>query len=312
MVICLNRKLSRELLPRNDVRMSQKQTKILAKVKENEESIESERYNAKDPIVEIKKTDTQEDVIIKVLTSERTQARLKFENELMNTAEDKAQKYFSSGIRALGSWQFKKSINEFDEGANLTKDLAYQQRINLFKQIHKLIQGMIHTSPDFLLKSKGVLFEEIAQSLTMYDKLPAAEKDHYQKSIDSLNLIAQLMGEGDLKLRSQQLEVKCSISLLNHEYLASYIWLYKIYLLNKEEFDKLAGKNEILLKALKDLKTYLEYETGLNEELEEAPRIASAYDLHMIFIDHLSEIFDVHFIEDTADNFAIKQYQPIS
>lgn len=292
--------------------MSQKQKKILAEVKKNEESIESERYNAKDPIIEIKKTDTQEEVIIKVLTSERTKASLKFENELMNTAEDTAIKHFLSGIRTLSSWQFKQSINEFDEAANLTKDLVYQQRINLFKQIHKLILGMINTSPDYLLKSKGVLFEEIVQSLPQYDKLPAAEQDYYRKSIDSLYLIAQLIDEGDLKLRSQQLGVKCSISLLNHEYLAAYIWLYKIYLLNKEVFDKLAGKNEILFKALKDLKIFIEFETGLNEALEEAPRIASAYDLHMIFIDILSEIFDVNFIDDTTDNFSIKQYQIIN
>ena len=57
------------------------------------------------------------------------------------------------------------------------------------------------------------------------------------------------------------------------------------------------------------MKVYLEFETGLNEDLEEAPRIASAYDMHMIFIDHLTDIFDVKFVEDTAKNFSIKEFK---
>ncbi|MFW9924382.1 MAG: hypothetical protein ACFFDW_13955 [Candidatus Thorarchaeota archaeon] len=289
--------------------MSSIQKKILAAVKDNIETIESQRYNSEDPIINVNKNDSHEEVTIKILTSERTGAPLKMNGELINTAEKLAEENFASGVRALNSWQFKKCSNHLDDAANITRDPRLQQRINLYKQLHKILQATIRTSPERILKSQGNYFEELISLIPQYDKFELSEQNHYRKIVDSMYGLIVSLSEGDKKLLSEQLYARCTISLFNHEYLAAYIWIYKIYLINKDEFDKLAAKDEILHKALESLRKYLEIETGLTNQIEDSPTIASAYDLQTIFTDHLTSIFDVDFDADTKENYSFPAYR---
>lgn len=278
-------------------------------VKQQIEKIESERYNSKDPNIIITDSDTKEDVIIKVLTSERTGAQIKFKETPFNSTEDLARKNFYNGVRTLNSWLFKNSSKYFDEAANLERDPCWQQRINLYKQLHLLLKGLIRTSPDKIIRSKGRFFEEVLSLLSKYDQLSQQEINYYRKIINELYGIAVKLDEGDSKTRTQQLFIRCLVSLFNNEYLAAYIWLFKIYLLNKEKFDALAEKDEILKKAIETLRVYIEAETGLNEELEELPTIASAYDLQSIFNDHLTTIYDINFESDTKERFSLPAFR---
>lgn len=288
--------------------MSDLQKTILDTVKENIEIIESERYNSKDPIVTINKDDSPEQIMIKLITSERTGAPLKFGKETLNPAEDLARRNYNNGIRTLNSWQFRNSDKYFSDAAKTARDLQLQQRINLYKQLHNLLKSVIQTSPDRIVKSKGAFFEEVVKLISKYDKLNAAEQNYYRKQVDSLYELAhQLKGE-EREIRTQHLLTKCSIALYNQEYLAAYIWLYKIYLLNKESFDTIASGDEILRKALKTLHQYLEAETGL-KDVEDLPTMASAFDLQTIFIDHLSIIYDVEFMVETKEKFSFPVYR---
>ncbi len=288
--------------------MSDLQKTILDSVKENIEIIESERYNSKDPIVTINKDDSPEQIMIKLITSERTGAPLKFGKETLNPAEDLAKRNYNNGIRTLNSWQFRTSDKYFSDAAKTARDLQLQQRINLYKQLHNLLKSVIQTSPERIVKSKGAFFDEVVKLISKYDKLSAAEQNYYRKQVDSLYELAhQLKGE-EKEIRTQQLLAKCSIALYNQEYLAAYIWLYKIFLLNKETFDTIASGDEILRKALKTLHQYLEAETGL-KDIEDLPTMASAFDLQTIFIDHLSIIYDVEFMVETKEKFSFPVYR---
>ncbi len=288
--------------------MSDLQKKIQDSVKENIEIIESERYNSKDPIVTINKDDSPEQIMIKLITSERTGAPLKFGKETLNPAEDLAKRNYNNGIRTLNSWQFRTSDKYFSDAAKTARDLQLQQQINLYKQLHNLLKSVIQTSPERIVKSKGAFFDEVVKLISKYDKLSAAEQNYYRKQVDSLYELAhQLKGE-EKEIRTQQLLAKCSIALYNQEYLAAYIWLYKIYLLNKETFDTIASGDEILRKALKMLHQYLEAETGL-KDIEDLPTMASAFDLQTIFIDHLSIIYDVEFMVETKEKFSFPVYR---
>ncbi|MBK5114527.1 MAG: hypothetical protein JJE41_12960 [Candidatus Heimdallarchaeota archaeon] len=288
--------------------MSELQKTIQNAVKNNIEIIESERYNSKDPMVTIGKDDPTEQIIIKLLTSERTGAPLKYGMETLNPAEDLANKNFNNGIRSLNSWQFRSSDNYFNEAAKTARDLKLQQRINLYKQLHNLLKSVIQTSPDRIVKSKGAIFEEVAKLIAKYDKLDATEQNYYRKQVDSLYELAHQLNDGEREIRTNHLLAKCSISLYNQEYLAAYVWLYKIYLLNKEMFDTIAEGDDVLRKALKTLRQYLESETGL-KEIEDLPTMASAFDLQMIFIDHLSAIYDVEFLVETKMKFSFPVYR---
>lgn len=287
------------MILRDELIMGEKQEKILTAVKDYVEIIESERYNSGDPIITIEKGDTQEDVIIKILTSERTGALIKLEGEMMNTAENTARRNISNGIRTLNSWQFRNSDDYFREAANLARDLKMQQRINLFKQLSSLLFSVIHTNPERIIKSKGNYFDEVVSLLPKYDLLSREEQNHYCKKINSLYGFACELEKADEKSLTQQLFARCSISLYNKEYLAAYIWLFKIYLINKEAFNEIAKNDEILQKALSTLELYIEVVTGLKESLEDLPTMASAYDLQTIFADHLTSIFDVDFEKET-------------
>lgn len=289
--------------------MSEKQKEIFIAVKENVEKIESERYNSKDPVVTIGKNDSHQEVIVKLLTSERTGAPLILGKETLNPAEDLAKRNFSKGVRTLNSWQFRKSSTHFTEAANLARDLVLQQRINLYKQLHSLLQSAVLTSPDKIIKSKGKLFTEVLNSLKKYDKLSEDEQYYYQRIIDALYGVASLLTASDKKTRTQQLFARCTISLGNREYLAANILLYKIYLLNKDPFDSIADSDKILQKALKSLQLFIEVETGLKQTIEDLPTMASAFDLQTIFADHLKTIFDVEFIAETKKDFGFPQYR---
>jgi len=289
--------------------MSEKQKEILIAVKENVEKIESERYNSEDPVVTISKNDSHQEVIVKLLTSERTGAPLILDKETLYPAEDLAKRNFSNGVRTLNSWQFRKSSSHFTDAANLARDLVLQQRINLYKQLHSLLKSAVLTSPDKIVKSKGKLFAEVLNSLKKYDKLSEDEQYYYQRAIDSLYGIAVLLVEGDKKTRTQQLYARCTISLGNREYLAANIWLYKIYLLNKDAFDSITNSDKILQKALKSLQLFVEVETGVKEFVEDLPTMASAFDLQTIFADHLKTIFDVEFVAETKKDFSFQQYR---
>lgn len=289
--------------------MGEKEQKIRNAIKDYTEIIESKRYNSEDPIIQVEKNDSQEQVIIKILTSERTGAPLKFEGEIVNTAEDLATKNFANGIRTLNSWQFRRSATYLSDAANLARDQILQQRINLYKQLSDLLKSTIRIAPERIIKSKGRFFEEVIKLISKYDKLSKDEQNYYRKAINSLYSIACDLENGDLKTLTQQLFARCTISLFNQEYLASYIWLYKIFQLNKEEFDKLAEKDEILKKALESLKLFIEIETGLREYLDDLPSMASAFDLQTIFADHLNTIFDIDFIPKTKEKFSFPIYR---
>jgi hypothetical protein len=295
-------------LPRKEMSMSELQKTIQNAVKNNLEIIESERYNSKDPIVTISKDDPTEQIIIKIITSERTGAPLKFGKETLNPAEDLADRNFNNGIRTLNSWQFRMSDKNFNEAANTARDHKLQQRINLYKQLHDLLKSVIQTSPDRIVKSKGAVFEEVVKLIYKYDKLDSAEQNYYRKQVDSLYELTHQLNAGEREIRTQHLLAKCSVSLYNQEYLAAYIWLYKIYLLNKEMFDTIAEEDDVLKKALKTLHQYLESETGL-KEIEDLPTMASAFDLQTIFIDHLSAIYDVEFLVETKTKFSFPVYR---
>ncbi len=288
--------------------MSDLQKTIQNAVKENIEVIESERYNSKDPGVTIEKDDSIEQIIIKLITSERTGAPLKFGKETLNPAEDLAISNFYNGVRALNSWQFRSSDTYLNEAAKTARDHVLQQRINLYKQLHNLLKSVLMTSPDNIIKSKGSFFEEVVKSLLKYDKLSGAEQNYYRKHIDFLYEIAHQLTSGEKEVRTQHLLARCSISLYNQEYLAAYIWLYKIYLLNKEMFDTIAEGDEVLSKALETLHQYLVAETGL-KDTEDIPTIASAFDLQMIFIDHLSTIYDIEFMVETKKKFSFPVFR---
>ena len=288
--------------------MSDLQKTIQDTVKDNIEKIESERYDSKDPIVTINKDDSPEQIMIKLITSERIGAPLKFGKETLNPAEDLAEKNYKSGIRTLNSWQFRNSDKYFSEAAKTARDLQLQQRINLYKQLHNLLKSVIQTSPDRIVRSKGAFFQEVVKLMSKYDKLSAAEQNYYRKQVDSLYELAHQLKTEEKEIRTHQLLAKCSMALFNQEYLAAYIWLYKIYLLNKETFDTIASGDEILRKALKTLHQYLEAETGL-KDVEDLPTMASAFDLQTIFIDHLSTIYDVEFLVETKEKFSFPAYR---
>jgi len=288
--------------------MSELQKIIQNAVKDNIEVIESERYNSKDPHVTINKTDPTEEIIIKLITSERTGAPLKYGKETLNPAEDLANRNFNNGVRTLNSWQFRSSDNYLNEAAKTARDLTLQQRINLYKQLHNLLKSVLLTSPDHIIRSKGAFFEEVVKSIPKYDKLSSAEQNHYRKQIDLLYELTCQLNDGERENRTQYLIARCSISLYNQEYLAAYIWLYKIYLLNKEMFDTIAEGDEVLSKALKTLHQYLVAETGL-KDIEDLPTIASAFDLQTIFIDHLSAIYDIEFMVETKKKFSFPVFR---
>lgn len=295
-------------LPKKEISMNVLQKTIQDAVKDNIEIIESERYNSKDPIVTISKDDSPKQIMIKLITSERTGAPLKFGKETLNPAEDLAKSNYNNGIRTLNSWQFRTSDKYFNDAAKTARDLQLQQRINLYKQLHNLLKSVIQTSPDRIVRSKGAFFEEVVKLLSKYDKLSAAEQNYYRKQIDSLSELTHQLKDEEREIRTHQLLAKCSIALYNQEYLAAYIWLYKIYLLNKESFDTIASGDEILRKALKTLRQYIEAETGLKEN-EDLPTMASAFDLQTIFIDHLSTIYDVEFMVETKKKFSFPVYR---
>ena len=297
------------MMLRDDFIMGEKQDKILTAVKDYVEIIESERYNSGDPFITIEKEDTQDDVIVKILTSERTGAPVKFEGELMNTAENTARRNFSNGIRTLNSWQFRSSDDYFREAANLARDLKMQQRINLFKQLSNLLYSVIHTNPERVIKSKGNYFDEVVSLLPKYDLLDREEQNHYRKKINSLYGFACELEKAEEKSLTQQLFARCSISLYHKEYLAAYIWLFKIYLINKGAFDEIANTDEVMQKALSTLTLYIEVETGLKETLEDLPTMASAYDLQSIFADHLTNIFDVEFEKETKMRLSFTEFR---
>ncbi|HUT80077.1 MAG TPA: hypothetical protein VMZ29_02655 [Candidatus Bathyarchaeia archaeon] len=290
--------------------MSDKQKILLNSIKDNIELIESERYNSKDPIIKIEEKDTTEEIIIKLLTAERTGAPLKIGKEILNPAEDLAIKNLESAVRSLNTWQFKPSNQFLNDAAEKAYDKALQQRINLFKQLNNLLQKVIHVSPEKAVKNTQSLFDDILASISKYDQFDDSEKHYYRQSIDSVYGVICQLNDGDVETKTHQLLARCSISLSNKEYLAAYIWLFKIYLLNKEIFDNLASDDEILKTALSNLKVYLENETGLGEEkIDDLPIMASAYDLQTIFIDHLTNIFDVAFFDKTSEIFAFKIFR---
>ncbi len=278
-------------------------------MKNNIEIIESERYNSKDPIITLEENDSHEEIIIKLLASERTGAPLKYKKEFLDPAADLALSNFRKGVSTINSWQFKKSENHLTQAADTVHDQILQQRINLYKQLRKLMVSVVQTSPERIVKSKGKFFEDIVNSIPKYDKLSLSEQNYYRKSIDNLYKIAEQLQDENAEIRTQQQLARCSISLLNREYLAAYIWLFKIYLLNKEIFDNIAETDEVLDKALKLLRLYLEHGTGLKEQMEKIPTMASAFALKTIFIDHLSAIYDVEFLEETKKNFSFSIFR---
>lgn len=284
--------------------MSKKQKEILDAVKDNIEIIESERYNSKDPIVNILSDDSKDDVIIKLLTAERTGAQLKYEKEFINPTEDIAKRSFNNGVRTLNSWLFKKSSENLDEAANNANDLLLQQRVTLYKQLNNLLQNVISAQPDKVIKRTSNLFDDIISSIKKFDQFSQSEMEFYLKAVDSFFKVTSQLQDNDIEVRTQRLLCKTSISLYNKEYLAAYIWLFKIYLLNKEIFNNIASDDEILKIALKNLLVFIEHETGLREHLDDLPTMASAFDLNTIFIDHLTTIYDAEFFDNTKQNFS--------
>ena len=288
--------------------MNKKQHEILNEVKDKVEIIESARYNSEDPIIEINKADSQEMIMVKVLSSERTGAMIKFEGELINTAEKKAERLFGNGVRTLNSWQFRNSLKHFTESANLARSPLLQQRINLYKQLHSLLKATIRTAPERIIKSKGAFFEEVLDLLKKYDQFTQEEKNHYLRKIDALYGVCRDLEKDDAKTLTQQLFIRCSIALFNQEYLAAYIWLYRIYLLVQNQFDAIAENDKILKIALDNLKLYIEVETGL-KQIEDLPTMASAFDLQTVFADHLSNIFDVEYQKEVSMRFSIPVFR---
>jgi len=281
------------------------QNKLNKAIKDNIEIIETERYNAKDPFITIDEKDSIEQVIIKTITSERTGAPVKIGKETINPSEDLAQKNFTTGFYSLNSWQFRKSLDCFNDAASHAYDPLLQQRINLLKQLHSLLNSILLSNAEDILRSLSTNFDDLLKSLSKYDLLELEEKKHYEKAIDGLYKICCELKDNNTKIKSQQFLGRCSISLQNKESLAAYIWLYKIYLLNKIDFDKIAKDDEILQDTLKNFSKFIEIQTGLNANLEEIKNFPSAYDLNTIFIDYLNIIYKLDFLEETRKNFSI-------
>ncbi|MBD3190763.1 MAG: hypothetical protein GF308_08970 [Candidatus Heimdallarchaeota archaeon] len=284
------------------------QQKIETALVENVEKIEAQRYNSEDPTIIITGDESIEDILIKILTSERTAAPLKVNEDWVNPSEDIARKSFIQAVRALNNWQFKKSQDLLDEAAKLARGPLLQQQINLYKQLRELIRVILTSNPETILRWKGKYFGEVLESLTKYDKMSDRESNYYQKSINQLLEIAKQLQAGNREILSQRLVARSASSLLNQEYLAAYLWQYKIYLLNQEQFDSLAAKEEHLSEALTALKNYLQSETGLGGTVEEEPTIASPFDLHSVFIDYLTKIFALDFLKATKENFTIPRF----
>ena len=289
--------------------MVDKQKEIQNEIKNEIELIESERYNSKDPIVEIKEPKNPHHVIVKLLTSERTGAPLKLEKDILYPAEDLAKRNFSIGVSTLNSWQFRKSKDYLNDAANKAFNPILQQRVNLYKQFNKLLESIIKSTPEKSVKRTQSLFKDIIDSIKKYDKFSDNERLYYTRAVDSHYDFATQLDSDNIEIQTQQLLARCTISLTNKEYLAAYIWLYKIYLLNREMFDTIAGTDEILARAVTNLRTYLEIETGLKDNIDDLPKMASSFDLQTIFIDHLTEIFDTEFLETTKENLSFKQFR---
>ncbi|MEA2071803.1 MAG: hypothetical protein U9O98_11010 [Asgard group archaeon] len=283
--------------------MSNLQERIDTEVKEYIKQIEHKRYTSEDPFIEISEKDSKIEVMIKLLTAARTAAAINYRSEIINPNEGNAKSNFYSGISALKRWQFRRSQRLFDDAANLARDPLLQQQINLFKQLQELLQGCIYSSPELLLKRKKRYFEEVLESLPKYDLLSENQQKHYEEAITSLLTTAERLSAGETFYLSQLYMIRCEMALYHHEYLAAYFWLFKIYLLNKKDFDVIAKKDTVLAKALQNLKLYLEEESGLVETTEEVPRIASAFDLKDIFIDHLTTIYNAPFKDEMQKYF---------
>lgn len=288
--------------------MGDLQQKIEAALAENVERIEAQRYNSEDPIIIIKNGESIEDILIKVLTSERTAAPLKINEESLNPSEDIARNSFIKAVRALNNWQFKKSQDLLDEAGKLARNPLLQQQINLYKQLRELIRTLLTSNPETILRWKGKYFDEVLESLAKYDKLSDRERNYYQSAINQLYEITKQLQTGNREILSQRLVARSASSLLSQEYLAAYLWQYKIYLLNQEQFDSLATKDEHLSEALNALKNYLQRETGLGETIEEESTIASPFDLHSVFIDYLTKIFALDFLKATKEKFTIPRF----
>jgi len=288
------------------------ETEIFEAVKEEIERIESERFNSRDPILTIAGKEGTKGIIVKILASERTGAPLKVGAIAFNPAEDLARRNFYSAVRTLNSWQFKKSMDFLSLAATQTMDQAFQQRINLYKQLNKLLKKAISVNPEKAVRTLQPLFTDLCQSIEKYDKLEDAERTYYLKRLDSLLEFTKALDTNNLEAQSHQLSARCSLSLLNGEYLAAYIWLFKLYLLNKESFDVKANGNQKLKEALTNLEQYLAIETGLKEQLEESPTIAKSSDLQTVFLNLLTEIYDVNFQEKTKTSLSFPLYSPSS
>ncbi|MHA1774754.1 MAG: hypothetical protein ACTSXO_11630 [Candidatus Heimdallarchaeota archaeon] len=277
------------------------ESEIFAAVKEEIERIESERYNSKNPVLVVTNKDSTKDIVIKILSAERMGAPLKIHSTSFNPAEDLAKKNLSIGKRALNSWQFRKSMDHLSLAAIQTTDKTIQQKVNLYKQLNKLLKAIIQANPERAVRNLQPIFKDIRLSIEKYDLFDKAEQQHYLQLLDLLFNFVEALTKKEVASLTHQLLARCSISLMNSEYLAAYIWLFKIYLLNKDSFTTIANKNERLKEVLVNLKEYLSIETGLSEELDDSPTIAKSGDLRDIFIDLLTEIYDVNFLEKTKE-----------
>ena len=136
-----------------------------------------------------------------------------FEKDFINPTEDIAKRAFRNGARILNSWLFKRSSGYLDEAAKNANDLLLQQRVTLFKQLNNLLQNVISSQPDKVMKRTKKLFEDNISSIKKYDQFSKSEMEFYLKAIDSLFSITSQLQDGNTEIRTQRLLCKASISL---------------------------------------------------------------------------------------------------
>jgi hypothetical protein len=283
---------------------------IIEQVEENVEVITKKRFNGSDPVIKLKKSDSLEKTIVDIITAERTGTILIINDEKVNPAEDQAKDLLWRGISKLNHWRFSESDNYFVEAAKIARSPIRQQKINLYKQLLTLLQAfLLSSSPERILRTQKSFIEKIQDSLTKYDTLDAKEKDYYRGLLDKLYEIGKGLGDMDPALWSQYFLARSAISLNNKEYLAAYLWQYKLILLNENQLKSLRAKDSTLDEALTNLEQYLNHETKLGTQLEAPPTIASSFDLQKILVDCLKEVYKEDLLLTAKESFSFQPYR---
>jgi hypothetical protein len=281
---------------------------IETRVRTLAEGLERARFAGASPRVEVPANASADEVIARTLAAERLGLPLVLGENAYHLHERRAWEGLWAAQDALGRWGFGEAESRLDRASALAVDPALQQRLGLWKLLTALVRRLVRAHPEDDLR--GDPARPAVELLDAADRLPEAEREHYQNEVRRLVSAHTTAGEQpDSVERALWYVIRARLTLAADEPLAALAWCVR---LGKLQAARLPD-DPYLTGLLQKSRTYALLQLGeLDEETTAAARAETrdlqAWDVYRALVAHLGPALGVDLQREVA-RFTIAPYR---